>query len=106
MRAAANRKVKAKREADGHVRLERRVLSDIVLELRGIIAAVIAGEKVVLHVPGPVSQREGQYAPDKNAPDLRDGSSEGHQVGAVIYGGLTMAVLAQALMGLPLVPLG
>lgn len=63
MRAAANRKAQVRLEADGYVRLERRVLSDIVLELRGIIAAVIAariaGEEVVLHVLGPASQRDG-----------------------------------------------
>ena len=84
MRAAANRKAKAKREADGYVRLERSVLSDIVPELRRIIAPVIAariaGEKVVLHVLGPASQRDGQYAPETDAPDLRDGSSEGQMV--------------------------
>ena len=106
MRAAANRKMKAKSEADGHVRLERTVLSDIVPELRRIIVARVALEKVALHVPWPAYRREGHNTPDTDAPDLRDGSSEGQKVGAVIYGGLTMAIFAQALMGLPLIQLG
>jgi hypothetical protein len=85
-RSEANRKAQAKRNANGDVRLERTVLSDIVPELRRIVSAVIAarvsGEKVVLRVPEPASLSYSQNSPDNDVPDLSDGSSDAPQVTA------------------------